>query len=277
MTKTSRNLSESLNLPDLNSSKKVMISLSGGLDSTVLVHALVKKYGAGNVVAISFNFGQNHTVELDKAKLTAERLGIDFKVIKIDYLGEITKGVSSLIKDSSIEIEFAQELNRDLNKEVSTYVPFRNLQFAAISASYAEANNCQYIFQGINRVDQYGYWDTTEAFKDALNNVLKLSNTDIQFVAPFVTFSKKDELLLSKELSEYFNFDVLEHTWSCYRGSLEEYQNKECGLVGRCNTCIEKITGYVEAGFSDDEILKQFAGDNDSLNSFRDSVRGKDE
>lgn len=253
-----------MQLPELEKNKKVCIALSGGLDSTVLTALLVKTYGPGRVLTMGFNFGQRHQNELQSAAVTAQYLKVPFTIINLNYLGEITKNVCSLIEASSLTPE-----TNDIKENVSTYVPFRNLQFAAITAAFAESNDCKYIFQGINAVDQYGYWDTTTEFMNAVNDILKLSNSGIEFVAPFVNLTKKDEVLLAKGLSEYFGFDILRSTWSCYRGKQKEFDFKECGLVGRCNTCMEKLKAYVEAGISDDVILNTFAGDQESLDHFK--------
>lgn len=240
-------------LPKTN--KNVCIALSGGLDSTTLVHLLVKEYGADKVKAISFNYGQRHTIELEMAKKSAERLGIYFQVIDLNYMKELNKDFSTLIGSNNNKPKTAEENSG--NPQVDTYIAFRNLQFASIIASFAETQNCSYIFQGLNAVDEYGYWDTSLEFTKRVNDILELNRMNqIQFLAPFVELYKEDELLLAKELSEYFKFDILEYTWSCYNGndSFNE-SGKECG---KCNTCSEKINGYIQANYSNEDILNKF-------------------
>ena len=241
-------------LPALEKGKNVCIALSGGLDSTTLVYALVEKYGADRVKAIAFDFGQRHLIELDKAGETAGNLGIEFNVIRLDYLKDIARSVSALIDGSDLKPKTAEENAGD--PQVNTYVPFRNLQFAAITAAYAEAKECQYIMQGLNQVDVYGYWDTSTEFRDAVNAVLALNRQhQIQFVTPFVELYKEEELIIAKELSDWFGYDILENTWSCYNGYSEEYNFKECG---HCNTCEEKLNGYIRADYAPEAILKKF-------------------
>jgi len=250
--------------------KNVLVALSGGLDSTVLLHLLVHTYGVKKVKTISFDFGQRHDIELEMATKSAKKLGVDHEVIKLDYLGRISKGSSSLIKGAASHPKTYEENAGD--PQIDTYVPFRNLQFAAIEASYAEANGCRYIFQGLNCVDIYGYWDTSSTFVEAVNAVLRLNrHHSIEFQAPFVELYKEDELIVAKELSKIFGFDILEYTWSCYNGANDT--GKECGLVGKCNTCIEKLTGYIKAGYSNDEIMRKFNVENQStLINFRKNI-----
>lgn len=260
-------------LPTLAEGENICLALSGGLDSTTLVHVLVSKYGADRVKALAFDFGQRHSIELDMAVKTACLLDIEFDVIKLDYLKDIAKETSALIEGSDLKPKTAEENAGD--PQVNTYVSFRNLQFASITAAYAEANNCRYIAQGLNEVDEYSYWDTSSMFTKAVNDVLQLNRQNvIQFIAPFVSYHKVDELIIAKELSELFNYDILEHTWSCYNGSTKEHNFKECGLVGKCNTCMEKLTAYVLAGFTNVEIMERFDIESEQqLNEYRNLIQ----
>ncbi len=242
------------NFPELEDGKNVCLALSGGLDSTTLAYVLVMKYGADRVKTLSFDFGQRHVIELEMAAKTAEELGVYHKTIKLDYLKDIAKDVSALFADSKLKPKTAEE--NAGNPQVNTYVPWRNGQFAMITAAFAEANNCRYILQATNQVDCYGYFDTSTDFRDALNAVFNLNRQNpLDLVTPFVEMYKDEELLIAKELSAVFDNDILENTWSCYNGYSEEHNFKECS---HCNTCEEKIKGYIEADFSYEQIMNKF-------------------
>lgn len=254
------------NLPDLQDGENICIALSGGLDSTTLVYTLVDKYGADRVKALSFDFGQRHKIELEMAAKTADILDIDFEIIQLDYLADIARATSALIDGSELKPKTAEENAGD--PQVNTYVPFRNLQFAAITAAFAEAKNCRYIAQGLNQVDEYGYWDTSSSFREAVNGVLALNRQNvIEFIAPFIEMYKDDELMIAKEISEKIGFDILGNTWSCYNG--DNGSGKECGI---CNTCAEKLTGYIQAGYSDEDILNKFDITKSELDGRREMV-----
>ncbi|MCD6482480.1 MAG: 7-cyano-7-deazaguanine synthase QueC [Candidatus Izimaplasma sp.] len=251
-----------------NTDENVCISLSGGLDSTVLVHLMVMKYGADKVKALSFDFGQRHDIELTMSVRTAKDLNIFHDVIKLDYLKHISKNISALIAGSELKPKTAEENSGE--PQVNTYVPFRNLQFASITASFAEANKCNYIFQGLNAVDEYGYWDTTKAFQEAFNNILILNRENkITLIAPFIDMYKDEELILAREISSVVGYDILKNTWSCYNGYLEEHNFKECG---KCNTCSEKLLGYIQADYSDMEIMEKFNVTADEIDKLRKQI-----
>lgn len=235
-------------LPCLSNNKKVLIALSGGLDSTILMHLLVSKYGNKNVIAVSFNYGQRHSIELEKAKNSAKRLDVKHFVLDISFFKDIVKSKCSLVDNSEVELKNAGEEKGQPN----SYVPFRNFMFASLQASIAETNNCEFIASGIQKQDFYGYWDCRPNFMNALNEVLKCNDSyNLKFIAPFVNLMKYQELELAKELSKQFGFDILEFTWSCYDAS----SNKECG---KCNTCVDSSNAFYKAGYSKDYILKKY-------------------
>lgn len=245
--------------------KNVAIALSGGLDSTTLVHLLVLKYGKERVKTLSFDYGQRHKIELEMSQKTAEKLGVYHQVIELPHLRDIAKGVSALIEGSELTPKTAEE--NAGNPQVNTYIPARNFQFASIQAAFAEANNCEFIFQGLNATDQYGYYDTTLEFVSRINAILELNRMNpIQFVAPFVELYKSDELILAKEMFPTFG-NFLIDTWSCYNGDVGA--GKECG---KCNTCQEKLIGYIKAGFDNQTICDKFSVTEDEIEDIRKEI-----
>lgn len=235
-----------------NDVSNICLSLSGGLDSTTLLHALVDKYGQEKIKTMSFDYGQRHNIELLMSQKSAERLGVYHQIIKLDYLKEISIEKSALIAGSALKPKTAEENAGD--PQINTYIPFRNAQFSFITAAFAETHDCSHIALGLNQTDIYGYWDTSIDFVTRVQAVLDLNRkAGIRYLSPFVTFYKKDILILAKHLSNTFDFDVLEYTWSCYNG--DDGSGLECG---KCNTCTEKLFGYVQAGYTNEEITRKF-------------------
>lgn len=216
--------------------------LSGGLDSTILTYKLVAEFGKDRVIALSFNYGQKHSVELEKAKQTCHKLGIRHKVIDISFIGEIIAPVSALASGSSIQTPKISEVLGD--PQPPTYVPFRNMLMSSMAFTFAESNNADEVYAGFQAVDLYGYWDTSEFFVENMNSVTKLNRQNqIQLVAPFIDWTKKDEIILGKELSVPF-----EDCWSCYNPQDVEGVLHSCG---ECATCAERIQNFAKAGIPD--------------------------
>lgn len=210
-----------------------IIILSGGLDSTTLLYHIVNK--GNQPFAISFDYGQNHTIELDMAKWHTEALGIPHQTIKLDSLTEQLFSSSSLVGGK--EVPHVTEIMGD--PQPTTYVPNRNMLFLAIAAAFAENHGVTDIFYGAQKHDIYGYWDTTFDFLNRINTVFSLNRKNtIKIKAPFIDYTKSDVVRLGTELNVRYD-----KTWSCYRGK----NNKACGV---CGTCAERLKA-----FDDNKIL----------------------
>lgn len=227
-------------LPELEESKRVVSVLSGGLDSTIVTYTLVEKYGKDNVIALSYNYGQKQTVELEKAATTCKKLGIGHHIIDISFLGTVVEKVSALSSTGDVEMPTITDVLGDPTPP--TYVPYRNQILFSIALAFAESNESQFIFNGLQAHDEYSYWDTTQEFVKRMNKVSELNREQlIEIVSPFVEFSKKEEIEVGKEL----NVPWID-TWTCYTG---EQGNGACG---KCPSCSERIMNFAMAGLKDD-------------------------
>ena len=227
-----------IKLPKTN--KPVVCVLSGGMDSTVLVYALVKKYGKENVKCIGFNYGQRHSIELEKAKITTSKLGLDFKIIDISFVGDIVKDVCSLSSKTTVELPTNEASKEDV--QANFVVPYRNLIFQSIALSYAESLRTEHLFLGIQLDDDFGFWDCRENYYKELNKLTKLNDKyKIKVNVPLLRFSKKDEILLGNKLGVPF-----EDTWTCYHGP--DKDGKPCGI---CHSCAGRLKAFKSLGLKD--------------------------
>lgn len=234
---------------------KVVSVLSGGLDSTVLTYKLVDEYGADNVFALSFYYGQKQSAELDKAKLTCQKLGIEHRLIDISFLGEVVAPVCANIAGSDVAMPTIQDVLGD--PQPPTEVPYRNMLLNTIAFSFAQANDCQAVYTGIQVHDAYGYWDCTQDFLDNMNAVSALNRQhEIALIAPFAQMSKAEEIVIGQRLGVPF-----EDSLTCYD------PNDNAESCGKCPSCAERIMNFAKAGVIDpapysvyipwDEALKQ--------------------
>lgn len=226
---------------ETNGMNKV-VCFSGGLDSTILLHCLVKQYNRDNVLPISFNYGQRHSVELDMAQKTVQKLGVKHQIIDISFLGEVVKDVTVLSASSNKDMITIEDAVGD--PAPLTEVPYRNQIFLSLACAYARSNNADSVYIANQRVDEYGYWDTSLEFIDRFNHLISLARKNkVKIESPFVDFDKCDEIKFG--LENGITIKDLEFAWSCYTGDGEK------GACGTCPTCSERLMNFSKAGISD--------------------------
>ena len=205
--------------------KNVVISLSGGMDSSTLLLRCLSEYD--QVTAISFDYGQKHRVELERAQSLVEYLNseghfIKYQVIKLDGLVNLLN--SNLVEggDDVPEGHYAEENMK------ATVVPNRNKIFAslvqavALSEANANSNNTD-IALGIHAGDHAIYPDCRQEFRDADDAAFRIGNWDAEKVGYFTPYLKgdkfdilKDGEILCNELRLEFN-EVYSRTNTSYK------------------------------------------------------------
>ena len=212
-------------------SKKAVVLLSGGLDSsTVLAMANDKGFSCH---ALSFEYGQRHNIELACAKNMAKTLGVASHVIsRIDLSAW---GGSALTAD----IEVPKD-GRDSGIPI-TYVPARNTIFLSHALGFAEAIGARDIFIGVNAVDYSGYPDCrgefVEAFQTLANLATKAGVEGDPFTihAPLLEMTKVDIIKRGHELGVDYSL-----TQSCYDPS---DSGNPCG---QCDACRLRDAAFSE-------------------------------
>ncbi|MBI1319783.1 MAG: 7-cyano-7-deazaguanine synthase QueC [Candidatus Hydrogenedens sp.] len=225
-----------------------VVLTSGGLDSSVLLHQVVREYGAENVRALSFFYGQRHAIELECAEAQAEAAGVETHVVlDIGFMGALLAPGSTLLAAGDAVPDLKDLSEADL-AQPPTYVPNRNMMLLSMAAAYAEAQGCSRVYYGAQAQDEYGYWDCTETFLERINGVLALNRkTPVQVLAPLVHHSKADNVRLGVELGIDFA-----QTWTCYRGlgndTVAVSERRGCGT---CPSCVERIQAFKAVGVTD--------------------------
>ena len=224
---------------DAHDAYGAVVLVSGGIDSTVLLHHVIRDLDRKPVHALSFNYGQRHSKELACAQFQSKAAGAaTHHVVDITFLGELLKNGSSLILGGAPVPNLA-DLSQQQLEQPPTYVPNRNMMLLSIAAAYAEAQEIREVFYGAQAQDEYGYWDCTTVFLERMNHVLSLNRAEpVVIHAPFVSMKKSETVRLGAALGVDFA-----RTWSCYRGG-----ETACGT---CPTCIERINAFIEAGLAD--------------------------
>ena len=211
---------------------KTIVTYSGGLDSTVLLYHLLAE--GHKVSALSVNYGQRHSIELERAAEICRRLDIPFETVELSSINSLLSG-SSL---TSPEIEVAEGHYTEENMK-TTVVPNRNMILLSLAAAKAISTGASQVAYAAHRGDHAIYPDCRNEFADAMAQAISLCDwQDIELSRPFVHWTKADIVHRGAELQVPF-----ELTWSCYKGG-----EKHCG---RCGTCVERREAFYLAGVKD--------------------------
>ena len=200
---------------------KSIILLSGGLDS--LVSLGLKKDELNITLALTFDYGQKSAkTEIDASKRICEYYNIEHKVIKLDWLKEITH--TSLVSEDSVPTGKALEKPEDSAKSV--WVPNRNGLFLNIAGSFADSEDYDYILIGANKEEAQTFPDNTAEFINAINKEFEYSTQKKPKVcAPLINYIKNDIVMLA--LKHNIPLDL---TRSCYQGG-----ERHCGICESCS------------------------------------------
>lgn len=188
--------------------KFVLLLLSGGLDSTVLLYHLIQE--GCRVHALLCDYKQRHAQELLCAKAHCKRLNVLYSTLELPELrgSELTDGKGSVV------------------------VPFRNPIMLSLAVNVAVSIGAESVAIGCNADDAEVFPDCQWATLDALSHAIKLSGYSVEIVAPFVNQKKWWIAGLGREMGV-----ALEDTWSCYQGG-----TKPCGQCIACQKRKEALS-----------------------------------
>lgn len=214
---------------------KSIVLLSGGMDSTL--SATIARNESDGIAALHLNYRhRTERRELRAFQEVSDALGISERlVVDIEFLREI--GGSSLT-DSGIDVTKADLAATEVP---SSYVPFRNGNFLAIAASWAEVIGAGAIYIGAVEEDSSGYPDCRRSFFDAYEHAIALGtkpDTRIRIVTPVIDLHKSEIVRESIRLGA-----PIERTWSCYQS-----EDIACGV---CDSCALRLRGFAMAGVED--------------------------
>jgi 7-cyano-7-deazaguanine synthase len=207
--------------------EKAIVVFSGGQDSTTCLFWAMKQFG--EVEAVTFNYGQRHSLELECAAQIAKEQNIKHHVLDMSLLSQLAPNA---LTRSDIEIE-AKE-----GQLPSTFVDGRNLLFLSFAAVLAKQVGARHIITGVCETDFSGYPDCRDVFIKSLNVTLNLA-MDYPFVieTPLMWLTKAQTWQLADELGA-FDY-VREKTLTCYNGIIADG-------CGECPSCRLRAHGLQE-------------------------------
>ncbi len=216
---------------------KAVVIFSGGLDSTTALYWAREVFE--EVYALTFVYGQRHSLEVEMAGKIARRVGVkEHGFLEVD----LTRIGGSALTDPSMEVPLDEEPTR--GGIPITYVPFRNGIFLALAAAWAEVRGISHLVGGWNAVDFSGYPDCRLQFlktmERAINLGTKAGSEGRPFTvhAPLINLSKAQIISLGLSLGADYSWSI-----SCYQGG-----EIPCG---HCDSCQLRARGWRVVGIMD--------------------------
>jgi 7-cyano-7-deazaguanine synthase len=203
-----------------------VIIYSGGMDSSVLLY----QRKADIALAVSFQYGSKHNVrELESARANCMALGIEHKVVHLDFVADLFRSDLLQSGGSIPEGHFEDEIMR------STVIPFRNGIMLSIAAGIAESADCGEVLIANHAGDHAIYPDCRAGFIDAMARaIVEGTFSCIKLSAPFTRMTKREIALEGKRIGMDFGL-----TYSCYKGG-----PIHCGKCGTCTERKEALAGF---------------------------------
>ena len=166
----------------MQQNKKAIVIFSGGQDSTTCLFQAIEEFGKENVEVVTFQYGQRHAIELEKAAWIAQDLGVKQTLIDTSVIKAIT--TNALMQDGA---EIKQQ-----GDTPNTFVDGRNALFLLYAAIYAKGQGIQTIFTGVCETDFSGYPDCRDVFIKSMNVTLNLAmDYNFNIRTPLMYLTKK--------------------------------------------------------------------------------------
>jgi len=220
---------------------KAVILLSGGLDSYVSLAAAISQ-GVEVELALTFDYAQRAAHdEIEASKEICAHFGVEHKVIKLPFLGEISNSALNK-KDENLEFK---ELGADSMKAV--WVPNRNGLFLNIAACYCDSKGFNTIIIGANKEEAGTFSDNSIEFCKKAQELFKYSTLNgVKVLAPLIDLEKFEIIDLAVKLK--LDLSLLK---SCYNA--KEGQKSHCGV---CESCRRLKSAILKS--SNGDLIKLF-------------------
>lgn len=209
---------------------QAVVVLSGGQDSATCLALAVKRFGADRVAAITFRYGQRHSLEISFARRLARRFGVKtHKVVNLNFYAGITS--NALMSDIPIEKKKGASCP-------NTVVEGRNAIFLLAAGVWAKSLGAATIYTGVSQADSSGYPDCRAGFIRAQTRMMRLAmEWPFKIVTPFMDKTKAQEWAIASRLGI---LDVIKNeTVTCYNG----IPGAGCG---KCPACKLRARGLEE-------------------------------
>ncbi len=215
-----------------------VVLFSGGQDSTTSLFWALKNFK--KVSAISIDYGQKHSEEVETAENICKELGVEIKTINLSFM-------STLVKSNLFEGEGDVNAKHVMAEDVpSSYVPFRNMLFLTIASAWATTLGAKHVVTGVCETDYSGYADCRDVFVKSLQTSLNLAtdfkDKNVVLHTPLMWLTKAETFRMAEEL-DCLDF-IVKKTLTCYNAGekMHDY-GRGCD---ECPACKLRREGYTE-------------------------------
>ena len=220
--------------------RRAVVLLSGGLDSTT--SAAIARSQGFTLYALTFDYGQRHRIEIERAAAVARHLEVAQHVVVPVDLRRF--GGSALTSD--IDVPKARSLAEIGHGIPVTYVPARNTIFLSFALAWAEVLEARDLFIGVNVLDASGYPDCRAEYIAAYERMANLATKAgaegkrLKIHTPLIAMTKADIIRAGRALGVDYAL-----TTSCYDPAPD---GTACGA---CDACLLRLKGFRESGMRD--------------------------
>ncbi|HXU09661.1 MAG TPA: 7-cyano-7-deazaguanine synthase QueC, partial [Blastocatellia bacterium] len=195
------------------------------------------------IYAMSFQYGQRHTLEVESARKVAKAAGVARHLV-VDF---DMRAIGGSALTDQIDVPKDRLDNEPAAGIPVTYVPARNTIFLSFALAWAETLGAEEIFIGVNALDYSGYPDCRPEYIEAFERMANLAtkagvqgSLRLKIHAPLIEMTKAQIIKTGLDLGVDYSL-----THSCYDPTRE-------GLpCGRCDSCLLRLKGFAEAGVRD--------------------------
>ena len=204
--------------------QKAVVVFSGGQDSTTILGWALKTFG--EVKAVSFNYGQKHSIELTQAKKITSKLGVEHHILDVSLLNQLTPNALT-----RVDIDVCSHKDVKEGQEPNTVVRGRNGLFAWLSSIFASTHGAENIVLGVCEADSSGYIDCRDTFIKSLQTAICQGiDEKIKIHTPLMYLDKVETWELADEVGILDTVIMDSHT--CYNGDRSSLLG-----CGECPAC----------------------------------------
>lgn len=236
----------------MKTNKSAVIVLSGGQDSVTCLGLALAQYSS--VIAIAFDYGQRHKVELECAAGVCERNRVPFEVVPVPMLSKLV--TSALTGEGDVSASHAYKPGLP-----ASFVPARNALFLVLAHAYAQESRSDTIVTGVCQTDFSGYPDCRDHFVRTMALALNFGyETNIEIRTPLMNLNKAETFYMAEEVG--FLNEVIHGSHTCYNGDHTTFHEWGYGC-GECPACKLRAAGYqkfLDGDFNQDLVKTALAG-----------------